>query len=308
MQADFLGKTPLHAEAGPSFPSRTTSPRSSSSFVVLPTVGPPSVDAHGRLPERQRQEPCNEQEPMKQKTEIRGRKIAYCLLGPEDAPVIVLSHALGSSSEIWGYQLPVLSAKFRVLVYDLPGHGESDPPVGQDSFDDLATDLAALLDHTGVGRVTFAGLSIGGMIAQHFALLYPNRLQALILCSTGAQTNEAAQKIWAERIARVNEGGVETMVEGSIGRWFTPQFLSSAPATVEWVRSIYRKTSVAGFINAVPSHPAARHGRSTFEYCRANFAGSGGTGSSLSGKRFESNPVPDQKRPIKAPDRSSSYR
>src|ERR1700733_9822315 len=111
----------------------------------------PNIDGHRRLPERQRQEPCNEHEPMKPKTEIRGRKIASCLLGPEDAPVIVLSHALGSSSEIWGYQLPVLSAKFRVLVYDLPGHGESDPPVGQDSFDALATDLPALLDHTGVG-------------------------------------------------------------------------------------------------------------------------------------------------------------
>ena len=98
---------------------------------------------------------------MKQKTEIRGRNIAYCLLGPENAPVIVLGHALGSSSEIWGYQLPLLSAKFRVLVHDLPGHGESDPPLGQDSFDDLATDLAALLDDTGVGPVTLAGLSIG---------------------------------------------------------------------------------------------------------------------------------------------------
>jgi 3-oxoadipate enol-lactonase len=186
---------------------------------------------------------------MKQKTEIRGRNIAYRLLGPENAPVIVLGHALGSSSEIWGYQLPLLSAKYRVLVYDLPGHGESDPPVGQDSFDDLATDLAALLDHTGVGRVTLAGLSIGGMIAQHFALLYPNRLQALVLCSTGAQTNEAGKKTFAERIARVNEGGIETQVEGSITRWFTPQFLSSAPATVDWVRSLYRKTSAAGFIN-----------------------------------------------------------
>lgn len=175
--------------------------------------------------------------------------MAYCLVGPEDAPVVVLGHALGSSSEIWGYQLPLLSPKFRVLLYDLPGHGESDPPVGQDSFDDLATDLAALLDHIGVDRVILAGLSIGGMIAQHFALLYPSRLQALVLCSTGAHTNEAGKKIFAERIARVTEEGIESQVEGSIGRWFTPQFLSTAPATVDWVRSLYRKTSVAGFIN-----------------------------------------------------------
>jgi 3-oxoadipate enol-lactonase len=186
---------------------------------------------------------------MKQKTEIRGRNIAYNLLGSKDAPVVVLGHALGSSSEIWGYQLPLLTPKFRVLAYDIPGHGESDPPVGQDSYDDLAADLAELLDHAQIGRMTLVGLSIGGMIAQHFALLYPDRLQALVLCSTGAQTNEAGKKIFAERIARVNEGGIETQVEGSIGRWFTPQFVSRAPATVEWVRALYRKTSPAGFIN-----------------------------------------------------------
>jgi 3-oxoadipate enol-lactonase len=186
---------------------------------------------------------------MKQKTEIRGKNIAYTLLGQESAPVVVLGHALGSSSEIWGYQLPLLTAKFRVLLYDLPGHGESDPSVGQDSFDDLAADLAALLDHTGIGRVTFVGLSIGGMVAQHFALLYPDRLQALVLCSTGAQTNAAGKKIFRDRIAQVNEGGIETQIEGTIGRWFTPQFLSSAPVTVDWVKALYRKTSAAGFIN-----------------------------------------------------------
>src|SRR5258708_12963888 len=86
------------------------------------------------------------------------------------------------------------------------------------------------------------------MIGQHFALLYPDRLQALVLCSTGAQTNEAGKKIFEERIARVNEGGIETQVEGSIGSWFTPQFVSRQPATVEWVRTLYRKTSPAGFI------------------------------------------------------------
>jgi 3-oxoadipate enol-lactonase len=186
---------------------------------------------------------------MKQKTEIRGRKIAYTLLGAEGRPAVVLSHALGSSGEIWGYQLPLLAARYRVLVYDLPGHGQSEPSVRQDSFDDLAADIAALLDHTKIARAALVGLSIGGMIAQHFALRYPDRLQALVLCSTGGQTNEAGKKIFEERIARVNAEGIETQVEGSIGRWFTPQFAATAPATIEWVKGIYRKTSPAGFVN-----------------------------------------------------------
>jgi len=187
---------------------------------------------------------------MKQKTEIKGRNIAYTLLGSEGAPAVVLGHALGSNSDIWGYQLPLLTARFRVLVYDLPGHGESDPPVGQYSFDDLATDLATLLDHTGVSRATLVGLSIGGMIAQHFASLFPDRLQALVLCSTGFQTDEAGKKIFEDRIAQVRQKGIEPQVDGSMSRWFTPQFVSDAPATIEWVRRMYRKTSPAGFISA----------------------------------------------------------
>ncbi|MBV8211957.1 MAG: alpha/beta fold hydrolase [Verrucomicrobia bacterium] len=186
---------------------------------------------------------------MKQKTEIKGRNIAYTLLGPEGAPAVVLGHALAANSHLWGYQLPLLTARFRVLVYDLPGHGESDPPIGQDSFDDFANDLAALLDHAGISQATLVGLSIGGMIAQHFASLYPDRLQGLVLCSTGCQTNEAGKKIFGDRIAQVNEGGIETQVESSISRWFTPQFVSDAPATIEWVKWMYRKTSPAGLIN-----------------------------------------------------------
>jgi 3-oxoadipate enol-lactonase len=188
---------------------------------------------------------------MRQTTEIRGRNIAYTLLGPQGAPVVVLGHALGSSSEIWGYQLPLLTTKFRVLAYDLPGHGESDSPVGQDSLDELVDDLAALLDHTGIRQIVLAGLSIGGMIAQHFALRYPDRLHGLVLCSTGYQTGEAANKAFEQRIAQVNEAGIETQVEPSIGRWFTPRFVPTAPATIDWVRTLYRKTSPAGFINAI---------------------------------------------------------
>jgi 3-oxoadipate enol-lactonase len=207
------------------------------------------IDANRPLPDGQGRGRFNQSRPMKQKTEIRGRKIAYALLGTEGAPAVVLGHALGANSHIWGYQLPLLTARFRVLAYDLPGHGESDPPVGQDSFDDFAHDLVALLDRTGISRATLVGLSIGGMVAQHFASLYPDRLRALVLCSTGCQTNEAGKKIFEDRIAQVNKGGVETQVESSITRWFTPQFASDAPATIEWVKWMYQKTSPAGFIN-----------------------------------------------------------
>jgi 3-oxoadipate enol-lactonase len=186
---------------------------------------------------------------MKQKTEINGRKLAYALLGPENAPAVVLGHSLGSSAEMWGFQLPLLTSKFRVLVYDLPGHGDSDTPVGQDSFDDLANDLAALLDHVGISQIALVGLSIGGMIAQHFAFRYPDRLNALVLCSTGCQIDETGKKAFEDRIAVANERGIEPLADGSMSRWFTSEFVRIAPFTVDWVRRLYLRTSPAGFIN-----------------------------------------------------------
>jgi 3-oxoadipate enol-lactonase len=208
------------------------------------------IDANDQLPDRQHEESFDGSQLMKQKTVINGRRIAYALLGPESAPVVVLAHSLGASAEMWGYQLPLLTSKFRILVYDLPGHGDSDPPVRQDSFDDLATDLAALLDHAEIKRIALVGLSIGGMIAQHFAFLYPDRLYALVLCSTGCQLNETGKKVFEDRIAEVNQRGIETQVDASMARWFTPEFAGAAPATIDWVRRLYRKTSPAGFINS----------------------------------------------------------
>ena len=186
---------------------------------------------------------------MKQIAVIQGKNIAYTLSGSNDAPVVVLGHPLGVGGEIWGYQLPILADRYRVLVYDLPGHGESEALAKDCSLDELASDLAELLTHLGIDRITFVGLSIGGMIAQHFALLYPDRLQAVVLCSTGCQFDDQGRKIFEERIARVESEGIETQIDAAVGRWFSEEFVRSAPATIAWVKNIFRKTTAAGFIS-----------------------------------------------------------
>ncbi|MBV9272758.1 MAG: alpha/beta fold hydrolase [Verrucomicrobia bacterium] len=185
---------------------------------------------------------------MKQKAEIGGKKIAYSLQGSGHAPVVVLSHSLGVSSEFWGYQLPLLTARYRVLLYDLPGHGDSEPAGERLSLEQLADDVAGLLEHLRIDRVAFVGLSIGGMIGQVFALRHPEKLWALVLCSTGSRTDSTTRKLLEDRIARVTETGIESQVEGAMGRWFTENFLRSAPATIEWVKNLFRKTSLKGFI------------------------------------------------------------
>jgi 3-oxoadipate enol-lactonase len=179
---------------------------------------------------------------------VNGCKIAYSLEGEDRLPVVVLSHALATRAEIWSYQIPLLTGRFRVLAYDTRGHGESGSEGDSYSIALLASDLAKLLDHLDIPRVALVGLSIGGMIAQQFALSYPDRLSSLILCSTGSQTSDEAKAILENRIAKVRLEGISPQIQPTIGRWFTNRFIEEMPCTIRWVSDLISSTSVDGYI------------------------------------------------------------
>src|SRR5260221_14391170 len=85
-------------------------------------------------------------------------------LGAEAAPAVVLSHSLATKAEVWGYQLPLLSRHFRVILYDVRGHGESEASRDSYSLEELANDVVKLLDHLSIARAALVGISLGGMI------------------------------------------------------------------------------------------------------------------------------------------------
>jgi 3-oxoadipate enol-lactonase len=178
---------------------------------------------------------------------INDCKIAYALQGNNRLPVVVLSHALATRAEIWGYQLPVLTNRFRVLTYDIRGHGESATGGDSYTFSLLASDVAKLLEHLDIARIAFVGLSLGGMIAQQFALDHPDRLWGLVLCSTGSATNESAKSILEERIGRVRSEGLDGQVQPTLKRWFTNRFIEEAPCTMRWVSDLILSTSLKGY-------------------------------------------------------------
>jgi 3-oxoadipate enol-lactonase len=178
---------------------------------------------------------------------INGYELAYSLQGEEDRPVVVLSHALATSMGIWAYQLPLLTRRFRVLRYDLRGHGRSAAPGSSWTLEELASDVAALLDHLGIMRAAFVGLSIGGMIGQVFALKYPDRLSGLVLCSTGSRTGPEAKTTIEDRIFKVQAAGLKSQLEATLARWFTAKFIANAPATMAWISDLILATSVDGY-------------------------------------------------------------
>src|SRR5207237_3241223 len=137
---------------------------------------------------------------------LSGRRIAYDLVGPEDAPTVCITHSLASDGGSWAEQVPaLLPAGFRVLRLDMRGHGGSDPVAGDYTMAALADDVAAALAALAIPRVHYIGLSIGGMIGQAFALAYGERLISALWCDTLPASPKGADEIWATRINTVRK-------------------------------------------------------------------------------------------------------
>jgi 3-oxoadipate enol-lactonase len=177
-----------------------------------------------------------------------GITIDYEFFGPEGAPVVVLSHSLGSSSIMWAPQLPQLTKKFRVLCYDTRGHGGTSAPEGAYNLDQLGDDALALLDGMDLPRVHWVGLSMGGMIGQNLALRQNGRFKSLTLCDTSSQIPQSAWPIWDDRIATATSGGMAPLANGTMERWFTAPYLAGKPSSVDSIREQFLATPPAGFI------------------------------------------------------------
>lgn len=150
--------------------------------------------------------------------------------GPPDAPVVVLGPSLGTTIDLWSPQLDALTEHWRVLRYDLPGHGNLAAPAPSDpsvlSIDDLAAAVLKIVDRHGISRFGYAGVSLGGAIGSTLAVTVPDRLAALVLCCTAAKfgTPEA----WRQRAAMVRAQGTGPLAETAASRWFTPAFGSES--------------------------------------------------------------------------------
>jgi 3-oxoadipate enol-lactonase len=180
-----------------------------------------------------------------------GIQMNYELSGKKDAPLVILSHSLGSSLLMWNPQMKALEPHFQVLRYDIRGHGKSEAPPGAYTLELLGEDTVALLDVLEIEKVHWIGLSMGGMIGQSVALNYPKRLQSLALCDTMAVVPEEAQPIWQERIDAVRDRGVASQLEPIMERWFTPSFLKLNPYILGVIRNEFLATPAQGYLGCI---------------------------------------------------------
>jgi len=161
-------------------------------------------------------------------------------------PALVLIHALGTSHRIWDGVLAASRFGGPVLRYDLPGHGLSELGEPPYSVAALARDGLALLDRLGLDSFIACGLSVGGLVAQELALLGGARTRGAILCGTAARIGSAEG--WQTRIDQVRAGGVASIAEIALGRWFSPGFREREPDAVRGYRCLLERTPNEGYL------------------------------------------------------------
>ncbi len=171
---------------------------------------------------------------------------------------VVLLHGLGENHQLWRYQIEPLSSRYDVVALDLHGHGASELPSGQLTLGDMADDVVAVLDQLSLTRPVIVGLSMGGGVAQTIAVRHPALPRALVLVSTSSEFPAATQERMTRRALRAERDGMAAVVDETVPRWFTADFVRRQPDEVERTRRTVLDTSPAGFA-AVSRANAARN-------------------------------------------------
>ncbi|MGW8397705.1 bifunctional 3-oxoadipate enol-lactonase/4-carboxymuconolactone decarboxylase PcaDC [Streptomyces lydicus] len=167
--------------------------------------------------------------------------------GPDDAPVLVLGAALGTTWHMWDRQIPELTRQWRVIRFDLPGHGGS-PAHAAPSIAELADRLVATLDALGVQRFGYAGCDIGGAVGTQLALTRPHRVTSLALVSSSPRYGTA--DAWRQRGVVIRTNGLDPIARTAPEHWFTPEFAGAQTAIVEWAVQMVRTTDPGCYIAA----------------------------------------------------------
>jgi 3-oxoadipate enol-lactonase len=174
-----------------------------------------------------------------------------------EGPPLVLLQCLGVDHRLWEHGARGLERDLTLLSYDFPGHGETALPARRYEVEDLSDQLASLLDREGVARAHLAGISLGGLVAQHFAATRPECVHRLILIDTTPRYTEEMRQMWAARAAQARQDGVSALTPGLLQIWFTERFVAADPPAVRYVRDAFARCPSEGYALACEALAAA---------------------------------------------------
>lgn len=155
---------------------------------------------------------------------INNLTVSYSDQGPADAPVIIFIHGFPLNKSMWDMQAEALKDNYRVIAYDIRGHGNSDPGIDEFFIELFVNDLWQFMEKLGIEKAILCGLSLGGYIALNAVLKYPDRFDSLILNDTQciADTSEIKENRCLA-ITRIMNDGVEQYADEIIENLFAPE-------------------------------------------------------------------------------------
>jgi pimeloyl-ACP methyl ester carboxylesterase len=165
----------------------------------------------------------------------------------EQGPAVVLIHAFPANHEMWLPAGEVLCTRYRLILPDVRGHGDSQPGNGPATMEKHAADLERICEDAGIKRAVFAGISIGGYMLFEFWRRHKDRVRALILCDTKAAADtDDARKVRLQSADDVLQRGADQFIEGTIVRLLGKTTQTTRPDLVEQVRGMMKKMSTQG--------------------------------------------------------------
>lgn len=172
-------------------------------------------------------------------------------------PALVLLHCLGVDHRLWDIAAAGLERDFTLVTYDFPGHGETPVPGRGYAVEDLSAQLAAILARERIARANLGGISLGGLVAQHFAATYPDQVERLVLMDTTPRYTDEIRGMWAVRAKQAREQGVASLLASLLPIWFTDEFIAADPPAVRYVRDCFASDSGEGYALACEALAAA---------------------------------------------------
>ena len=180
--------------------------------------------------------------------DVGGARLAYETHGADDAPPLVLAHSIGTDRHLWDPQVAALAERFRVVRYDVRGHGASSVSTEPVTIETLGRDLLALLDHLGAGRADVCGLSLGGITAMWVAVHAPERVRRVVLANTAARVGTVES--WEARIAAVRAGGMAPLRDVVLARWLSAGYRARHPEVARALGDRFAATPADGYVAA----------------------------------------------------------
>jgi 3-oxoadipate enol-lactonase len=171
---------------------------------------------------------------------------------------LTLIHGGGDNLNAWYNQVPVFSEKYRVLTYDVRGHGKTELPKGPINTELWVKDLYALLKALNIEETILVGHSLGGGIALNLTLAHPNMVKALILSNSGlrpppkSEEERNQMKAFTQKnIERLKKEGLENDIGGRLKAMFSPGFIEKNPEIEAKYKSIFLQNKLEGYIRVV---------------------------------------------------------